>query len=113
MPSGISQSLLLLHDSASLRAIPEIREKYQIDYPKEHVASRFREEWERNRSVRDTAMIDLLVFKGWAELDEAKFLWKQRPHVMAFMNATTKKPEPEHANKEFLKRFLAGQEIEY
>lgn len=106
--------MLMLLKSESLRAVPMIREKYQIDYSKQHITRRLREEWERNRGMKDPAMVDLLVFKGWAELDEAKFLWKQRPHMMAFLapkDSTQHKAAP--SKNDFLKRFFAGQEIDY
>lgn len=89
-----------------------IREKYQVDYPKEQIAKRFREEFERNRGLKDHKMVDVLVFKGYTELDEAKFLWKQRPHVMAFL-APTNFTNPKSANDEFLRKFFTGQEIDY
>ena len=94
-----------------------IREKYQIDYTKPDITKRFREEWERNRALKDHEMVDHLVFKGWTELDEAKNLWKQRPHVMAFLkpeaHAAAKTDGSSTSNKEFLKRFFTGQEIDY
>lgn len=89
-----------------------IREKYQIDFPKADITKRLREEWERNRGMKDHEMVDVLVFKGWMELDEAKNLWKQRPHVMAFL-APTQQSAPKAKQSDFLKRFFTGQEIDY
>lgn len=109
---SFSQSTNASPRSESLRSIPVIREKYQVDYPKDYIAKRMRVEWENNRGLKDHKMIDVLVFKGWNELDEAKFLWKQRPHIMAFL-APQQQPDPASKKNAFLSKFFSGQEIDY
>ena len=88
-----------------------LREKYQIDIPIRDIVPRLRAEFEQNRGIKDHKVVDVLVFKGRSELEEARNLWKQKAHVLALLGP---KAAPASAGQDdILARFLAGHEVEY
>lgn len=44
--------------------------------------AKFRTMFERNRHVRDVAVLDVLLLKAHQEYQETMNAWKQAPHVM-------------------------------
>ncbi|KAJ9051862.1 ndufa6 NADH-ubiquinone oxidoreductase subunit [Entomophthora muscae] len=67
-----------------IRSAPEIPQLYILDFPYSVIRAKIREEFEKNRYVNDLKLIDILIFKGNAELEETMKLWKQvdQPHVL-------------------------------
>lgn len=64
------------------RAAPEISSLYALNVPPSTLRAKFRTWFERNRNVKDIAVIDLMLFKSQAELQETLNAWKQIPHIM-------------------------------
>jgi NADH dehydrogenase (ubiquinone) 1 alpha subcomplex subunit 6 len=70
------------------------------------LTKRIRQEFEKNRFVKDLSLIDILLFKGRIELEETMNLWKQPSHVMRyFTNDEYKAPK----TRDFLTNFYNGQ----
>lgn len=69
---------------AALREADGIIRNYQLDVTRAELRARIRMEFEKYLHVKDTRVIDTLVFKGTAELEEAKLLWKTKTHVVRF-----------------------------
>jgi hypothetical protein len=59
----------------------------QLDIPKAQLARRYREEFDKYRMIKDLPTIDMLIYRGKFELDEAKNLWKQKIHVLNFFSS--------------------------
>ena len=77
----------------------------EYDLPKTEVQCRekLREEFEKNRRVKDVRVIDVLVIKGQMELVETVKKFKQKGHVMTYFKSTVN-PQPQ----DFLSKFLSG-----
>ena len=59
-----------------MRAAPEICDIYKLEIDSKQVQQRVRQEWQKNRFIRDLNVIDILLFKGRAELEETLNIWK-------------------------------------
>lgn len=77
----------------------------EYDLPKNEAQCRekMREQFEKNRFVKDVRVIDLLVIKGQMELVETVKRFKQKGHVMSYFK-TTIEPKPD----DFLSKFFTG-----
>ncbi|CAN7948504.1 unnamed protein product, partial [Ixodes pacificus] len=94
------------------RQMPSIVKMYDIPVTAEQGRTKLRQEFLRNKHVRDIRSIDLLLFCCWIpsplqgqmELVETLKIFKQKSHVMAFFKDTV---EPKPAD--FMSKFLSGQ----
>ncbi|CAN7943930.1 unnamed protein product [Ixodes hexagonus] len=77
---------------------------YDIPVTAEQGRTKLRQEFLKNKHVRDIRAIDLLVIKGQMELVETLKIFKQKSHVMAFFKDTVE-PRP----TDFMSKFLSGQ----
>ena len=87
-----------------MRAAPEICNLYHLEINSRVVQQRIRQEFEKNRFVRDLSVVDILLFKGRIELEETLNLFKQPTHVMRFFADPFLEPKP----KDFLSKFYNG-----
>ncbi|XP_065580337.1 NADH dehydrogenase [ubiquinone] 1 alpha subcomplex subunit 6-like [Artemia franciscana] len=85
------------------RQIPYMVMEYDIPKDVEQCRDKLRENFEKNRSVKDVRAIDLLVIKGQMELVEVVKKFKQKGHVMTYFQETVE-PKP----KDFLSKFIQG-----
>ncbi|KAL3216004.1 hypothetical protein MRX96_033191 [Rhipicephalus microplus] len=85
------------------RQMPHIVKIYDIPVSAEQARAKLREEYLKNKHVRDIRAIDLLVIKGQMELVETLSIFKQKSHVMNYFKETVN-PKP----TDFMSKFLAG-----
>lgn len=78
--------------------------EYDIPKTEAHCRAKLREEFEKNRHVKDVRVIDMLVVKGQMELVETVKRFKQKNHIMQYFKAPIN-PKP----KDFLSNFFSGQ----
>jgi hypothetical protein len=69
---------------AALREADSLLKNYQLDLTRTEMRDRIKQEFAKHYQVKDTRVVDLLVFKGTTELEEAKLLWKTKSHVVRF-----------------------------
>lgn len=93
---------------ASLREVDNILRNYQLDMTRTEMRVRIKQEFQKHMSVKDAKVLDLLVFKGTTELEEAKLLWKTKSHVVRFF-------VPERAGRSHseMRRIAAKKELEW
>jgi len=85
------------------RHIPYMVLEYDLPKNEAQCRAKMREEFEKNRFVKDVRVIDLLVIKGQMELVDTVKRFKQKGHVMAYFK-TTIDPKPD----DFLSKFFTG-----
>ena len=92
---------------AAMREADNIIRNYQLDQTRSELREKIKSEFNKHSSVTDTRVIDMLVFKGAAELEEAKMIWKTKSHVVRFF-------VPERAGRSLaeMKRIVAKKEQE-
>ncbi|ORY01082.1 hypothetical protein K493DRAFT_335087 [Basidiobolus meristosporus CBS 931.73] len=88
------------------RAAPKIVTLYELDFPADVVRAKVREEFEKNRFVNDVGVLDILIFKGQAELRETMMKWKQTNHVYQYFYKDELDPKP----TDFLSKFYDNRE---
>lgn len=69
---------------AALREADGILRNYQLDLTRGEMRERIKQEFAKHSNVGDIKVVDMLVFKGATELEEAKLLWKTKSHVVRF-----------------------------
>lgn len=60
---------------------------YDIDMTKQEAHRVIRAKFEANAYLQDKRIIDMVIEKGYMELEETLLLYKQRPHVMSLLQA--------------------------
>lgn len=61
---------------------PEICALYALDVPPSTLRAKFRTQFEKNKTVKDLAVLDLMLLKAQQEYQETMNGWKQVPHIM-------------------------------
>ncbi|KAI9299101.1 hypothetical protein K502DRAFT_336503 [Neoconidiobolus thromboides FSU 785] len=89
-----------------LRSAPEIVQLYTLDFPSSIIKQKVREEYEKNRYVKDLRAIDILLFKGQSEYEETMNLWKQVDQLL-FYFMKEESPAPPQT---FLDKFYQGRD---
>jgi NADH dehydrogenase (ubiquinone) 1 alpha subcomplex subunit 6 len=76
----------------ALRDIPTIIQNYNLELSPSQLKKVIRENFHKHKDVKDPQIVDILVFKGASELEEALLLWKTHSHVMRYF-APARKPD--------------------
>ncbi len=76
-PSGVST----LYKSM-LRELPHVLQIYDIDIPVKVAARAIRYQFEKNKDVKDPRAINLLVARGYMDLEETIMQWRQAAHLI-------------------------------
>lgn len=72
------------------REIPRVLTIYDIDVPIAEARQCIREKFRDNAHVKDERVIDMLVEKGYMDLEEALLQFKQRPHLLSMLQGDKK-----------------------
>jgi len=94
-----------------LKAIPTIKEAYQIVLPDETIKNKFRREFQKNASVTEVEVIDRLTFVGLCELADTMKIYKTRAHVMNRLVPDTVEATKNIAAEDELEHFFHKQGI--
>mmetsp|Transcript_33158 Transcript_33158/g.47070 ORF Transcript_33158/g.47070 Transcript_33158/m.47070 type:complete len:123 (-) Transcript_33158:811-1179(-) len=81
------------------KEIPRVLTIYDIDMPLLEAKAAVRKGFAMNNYVRDERVIDMLVEKGYMELEETLLQHKQRSHLLRFLEGYV---VPEGANRKKL-----------
>jgi hypothetical protein len=95
-----------------LRLIPVIVDNMTLDVSIPDFRRKVRLEFERQRNHSDLAVINALIVKGTAELQETHNIWKQKVHTMYKLEGSPSYLRLAEEKKSFLQRFLSGSPIE-
>jgi hypothetical protein len=61
---------------------PEICALYALDVPPSTLRAKFRTQFEKNKTIKDVAVLDLMLLKAQQEYHETMNGWKQIPPIM-------------------------------
>lgn len=67
---------------SDLAQAPEICALYALDVPPSTLRAKFRTQFEKNKTVSDIAVLDLMLLKAQQEYQETMNGWKTLPHIM-------------------------------
>jgi NADH dehydrogenase (ubiquinone) 1 alpha subcomplex subunit 6 len=67
---------------AIAKELPRVLTIYDIDIPAPEARAGIRSLFQQNAQVKDTRVLDMLVEKGYMELEETLLHHKQRPHLL-------------------------------
>ncbi|TFK80801.1 NADH-ubiquinone oxidoreductase Complex1 subunit [Polyporus arcularius HHB13444] len=87
------------------RGAPEIVTLYALNVSPAYVRHCIRQQFEQNRFVSDTRIIDVLVQKGQQEYQETMNCWKQLDHIMGILLQPKGRPP-----RTFLQKFYEGRD---
>ncbi|CAG0900592.1 unnamed protein product [Darwinula stevensoni] len=87
------------------RQIPYIVHEFDIPKSVRQCREKLKEEFVKNKDLKDVRIIDAKVIKGQMDLVETKKMWRQKHHVMNYFQDTRNKQPTD-----FLSKFYAGRE---
>lgn len=64
------------------KELPRVLTIYDIDLPLHEARAGIRSLFEANAQIKDTRVLDMLVEKGYMELEETLLHYKQKPHLL-------------------------------
>jgi len=67
---------------AIAKELPRVLTIYDIDLPVPEARAGIRSLFETNAHIKDTRVLDMLVEKGYMELEETLLHYKQKPHLL-------------------------------
>ena len=67
---------------AIAKELPRVLTIYDIDLPVLEARAGIRSLFETNAHIKDTRVLDMLVEKGYMELEETLLHYKQKPHLL-------------------------------
>jgi NADH dehydrogenase (ubiquinone) 1 alpha subcomplex subunit 6 len=88
------------------RELPRVLTIYDLDIPLKDAQSAVKAQFQRNAVVKDQRVIDMLVEKGYMDLEETLLQHKQRSHLQRTFTGYI---EPKGANR---KRIMRGASID-
>ncbi|KAN0065396.1 ndufa6 NADH-ubiquinone oxidoreductase subunit [Thecaphora frezii] len=91
---------------AYYRGAPEICALYSLDVPPPVLRAKIRTLFEKNRHIKDVAVLDVLLLKAQQDYQETMNVWKQIPHIMKWFAEEESIARPEG----FLEKFYSGRD---
>lgn len=88
-----------------IRNSQEFSNLYELDMPVSNIKTKIRQEFERNRYVKNIDITNVLYMKGQMEFQELVNFWKQQCHVLNYFDEQTSKDVPK---SDFVSGFLKG-----
>ncbi|GAK65061.1 NADH dehydrogenase, alpha subcomplex, subunit 6 [Moesziomyces antarcticus] len=88
------------------RSAPEICALYALDVPPSTLRAKFRTQFEKNKAIKDVAVLDVMLLKAQQEYQETMNGWKQVPHIMKWFADEEAPARPEG----FLEKFYASRD---
>jgi NADH dehydrogenase (ubiquinone) 1 alpha subcomplex subunit 6 len=62
----------------------------------------------KNAHLQDPVIVDMLVKKGYMELEETLMQWKQKTHLLRLLAADTEAPRKYREKNTFTEKFLSN-----
>ncbi|ODV69513.1 NADH dehydrogenase, alpha subcomplex, subunit 6, partial [Hyphopichia burtonii NRRL Y-1933] len=89
-----------------IRSSREFCDLYELDMPVSNVKTKIRQEFERQRFVKDLEVSNVLYMKGQMEYQELMNFWKQQCHVLRYFEDQDQYGAVD--KNDFVKNFLRG-----
>ncbi|CAH8543411.1 unnamed protein product [Schistosoma intercalatum] len=106
--SGVkaARPILSRNHAEARRRVISLYRACSVDLTVPVLYARLREEFRKNKDIKDLRIIDLLIHRWQNELIEVARLWKSDTHVMDFFREDHLPEKP----KDFLDKFLSGKQ---
>ncbi|CAK9438705.1 uncharacterized protein LODBEIA_P29290 [Lodderomyces beijingensis] len=89
-----------------IRNAKEFADLYELDMPVSSIKTKIRQEFERQRFIKDLDVNNVLYMKGQMEFQELINFWKQQCHVMRYFDDQNAYNTLD--KNDFVKNFLRG-----
>ncbi len=109
-PTSVKSSVVHLYRSI-IRELPRVMTIYDVDLPLKSARSAISYHFRKHHAIQDTRIVNLLLAKGYMELEETLMQWKQKTHLLRIL-------EPVELNKPtrpltITEKMIYGQIEEY
>jgi len=82
-------SYLLNSFHSFYREVPRVLTIYDIDTPEHEARASIRSQFEKYATIKDERVVDMLVEKGYMDLEETLLQHKQRSHLLRNLSLNT------------------------
>lgn len=83
-PTSVKSSVVHLYRSI-IRELPRVMTIYDVDLPLKTARSAITFHFRKNHAIQDTRVVNLLLAKGYMELEETLMQWKQKTHLLRIL----------------------------
>lgn len=110
MDKGEAKIRVLSLYKAWHRHIPYMCKDFDLPRNEDDCRAVLRAQFKKHAGIRDIRVIDMSVIKGQQDLKEVVEHWKQVNHIMAKWFPEDNLDNKEEKPKDFISKFLSGQE---
>ncbi len=90
------------------KELPRVLTIYDADLAPADARAQVQALFRKNAHVQDPVIVDMLVKKGYMELEETLMQWKQKTHLLRLLAADTETPRKYKGKKTFADKFLSN-----
>ena len=102
-PESTRLSVIRLYRYAC-RSIPYLQQSYKLPFSKTEMRDYIRHRFDEYKDLKDYNKVEMLVWKGEQDLEEALNVWKTRSHVIRTISPVIN-PQKVSKRNDFLKNF--------
>ena len=88
------------------KEVPRVIAIYDADVAPTKARQAIQELFRANKDVSDPMIKDMLIKKGYMELEETLLQWKQKTHLLRLLDAPEEVPRKYRTKKTFMDQFL-------
>ncbi|TFJ86796.1 hypothetical protein NSK_001884 [Nannochloropsis salina CCMP1776] len=90
------------------KELPRVLTIYDADLAPAEARAQVQVLFRKNAHLQDPVIVDMLVKKGYMELEETLMQWKQKTHLLRLLAADTEAPRKYREKNTFTEKFLSN-----